>query len=291
MPIRPDFAVLHQNPASYSTWSRKLDHKLRISLRHPALLVGMKGTQPWPEGYMYDPPSSDSSSEDEDKEPPDLASIIRDLAAVVQPSLDALIMTWQLRQERLRADPSEADAPPKPLPHWLFMYGVIYDAESVTIVAHIPYLEVKAKAKVSKKALQYQYYSVVVDTLPIIVPTEEESGEDQTWLVERARLNIALLTLQKHVFRLTSLYDDDVTEPLWPEVFRTVDDRDEWDFRGISERYTLASTRKFDKYEGVFDPIDMTKEEEEEWRLKEAKRKRPGILKWRALVTGDEFGR
>ena len=267
--IIPEFAVMLHNHASFSQWSKKMDRNLEICLKHPALFFCIKGVREWEPQFRWitgQPPQTEFR---------DLNTIKRELAALVQPNLEAMIMTWQLHQESL-----EQDA--RPLPKWLYMYGVIYDAESVTILVHIPRLELDEVTKTKT----YRYDQLVVDTIPVIVPADEESGIDQTWLFERARLCVALFALQKQIFRLAAMCE----QVIWPAAIRRVEERLEWDVRGFSERHTLASTRKYSKYEfNIY--RDPTESEERRWAKEESARVIPVVKKWRDTVEGSSGDR
>lgn len=141
------FASIYHPLASFRVENLERDHLLPISTFHPAFVIGTKGPIRW----AHDPEAAGR--------PTTLDACIDESFRHAKASLDVLYMAWQLKHEQAvlaqafeesgseRAPnvgeessvaPQEPTAAP-PLPPWAFLIGIIYDAQSVIIVAHIPH--------------------------------------------------------------------------------------------------------------------------------------------------------
>jgi len=121
-----DFSLLLNPIGSSGELGSRRDRCLRLSLMHPALVVGVKGPIAWPKSLADPMPSQRLVNEH---------IVLENLAAAVQPSLDTHLLNWLLRCEQILRVTSFSNTP---LPAWFMVLGVIYDAESIVIVAHIP---------------------------------------------------------------------------------------------------------------------------------------------------------
>lgn len=113
---------------------------------------------------------------------------IRDLADHAAPSLDILRATWLIQH---------SDSLCPPLPDHAIIFGLIYDLHKFHLVAHF------LNPKISGYAEDFDYVSILLDTFDF--PSSLDFAE---WSDTRARLVLALLTVQKHVFRLSTLWHD-----------------------------------------------------------------------------------
>ncbi|TFY82636.1 hypothetical protein EWM64_g1379 [Hericium alpestre] len=142
---------------------------LRISLLHPALLVGIKGSAQWgdersyshlhPDGGYDDVAESSSTSSQTAKT---LTDIRQDLSQVVRSSLDSHVLNWLL---------AHTDHSLESLPPWRMVFGIIYDAEYVrvvAVVAHIPYVN----AESTRGPPSLAYLSYLMDEIPYPAPQE-----------------------------------------------------------------------------------------------------------------------
>ncbi|KAJ7226245.1 hypothetical protein B0H12DRAFT_1328706 [Mycena haematopus] len=113
---------------------------------------------------------------------------LKRLAYAAQPHLEALLIAWHRRYPDLPPDSS------------VCIFAVALRGVHVFIVAHIPYLCDSG----------YRYRSVVIDQLPF--PLYKPGANNREGLLARLRLAISLLTIQSHVSRVASLYQ----EVVWP---------------------------------------------------------------------------
>ena len=144
---------------------------------HPAILLTTKGPALlWPEkesrGRQY-----------EEIEHRDLSSILCRLALIAEPSLASLTDSWIQS-----VGPNTTR-----LPACAITIGIIYDAEVVHLVAHIPY---------TAHGRKRQYLSLLFDTIPF---PSVCVGNTRDFVRERYRVALALLSLQQHAFRLVAL--------------------------------------------------------------------------------------
>lgn len=175
-----NFAVI-LTPISPSspTSSQALEH-LPISLAHPALLL-----------YTSSSPADSCRP-----------NAIHEQSRDAELSLAAIIAAWRLRSVQglgLPDSPKDiASEATTELPDWAFLLGVVEDSENIHLIAHIPYLE--------KGSEHFQYASVLFDSLPY--PSQNlEFKDTANFLRRRYQLSLALICLQRHIFRLTLLWE------------------------------------------------------------------------------------
>ncbi|KAF8590686.1 hypothetical protein K439DRAFT_42491 [Ramaria rubella] len=153
-----DFAVVLHLLSSKRELGSCPNAHFRLALLRPALLVGIKGPALWPSAHVHTLPC---------ERPINLKEAIKDLAKVVQPSLDTHLLNWQLRSEQLREDTSHLGSQ---RPVWFMVFGVIYDAEQIVIVAHIPLIDTQDRSIQQPSSIDSSrrpsYISCVVDSIP-----------------------------------------------------------------------------------------------------------------------------
>lgn len=132
----------------------------------------MKGPAPWAESFQ--PPTA-------------LHDVVNALSLHAQSSLQVLRLAWRFRHE----DATSL----APLPNDAIIFGLIYDSREVHLVAHF-------------WASDTDLMSVVVDTLDFPSDVDSDTVDFAAWSENRVRLVLALLTVQRHTFRLASLWDD-----------------------------------------------------------------------------------
>lgn len=184
---RPAFALV-RNPIIPQTMENKIACKdLPVSMDHPALVVGARG-----EGFSNSARPADGSP-------------IELICSSAEQSLDALVQAWQLRhlsQDSLSM--YEVDI----IPAWLFTFGIMCNAHSITILALIPLLDSSNSS--------IRYICKTVDDIPFGAfgtPATEESDTVPSRLMERIQLLTAMTTITKHAFRLCDIFDAPF---LWP---------------------------------------------------------------------------
>lgn len=77
------------------------------------------------------------------------------------------------------------------------LFGLIYDAKEVTIVAHIPFMTSDDT---------YSFASCIVDTIPY-PPVTGSDKVSEPWFLDRLRVGMALMCLQKHAFHMAGLWE------------------------------------------------------------------------------------
>jgi hypothetical protein len=75
--------------------------------------------------------------------------------------------------------------------------------------------------------MTYRYASIVVDSLPFPSKPDKTNG---AWMLDRLRRGMAFLTLQKHAFRLSSLWE----RVAWPGTIEDAEQAMEREVTGIS---------------------------------------------------------
>ncbi|EPS97985.1 hypothetical protein FOMPIDRAFT_1127394, partial [Fomitopsis schrenkii] len=146
----------------------------------PALLLTTKG-----------PASLWAERGDSGQEDAALSSVIRRLALLAEPSLTSLSDSWlRISTDSGAASPGSATTK---LPACAMTIGVIYDANEINLVAHIPYTTHDGKQR---------FLSLLFDTLPF---PSKCVGITRNFVRERYRVALALLSLQQHVLRLVTL--------------------------------------------------------------------------------------
>ncbi|EMD34849.1 hypothetical protein CERSUDRAFT_125378, partial [Gelatoporia subvermispora B] len=203
-PEGADYSVLYTPICPTTRRSRKRMRHLPICRAHPALILCSKGPTAW--RGSTDPPGS-------------LSAILNSMASTATISLDSMTNAWSLRTGQMTGQlqlscpsdiPELAGNSEHALPDWAFLLGIIYDAESIHFVAHIPYIP--------EGKTEYHYLSLLFETLPF--PANDTANCIQDSFRDRYRVALAFLCLQHHIFRLTALWDgviwppDVVQEPL-----------------------------------------------------------------------------
>ncbi|OCH87769.1 hypothetical protein OBBRIDRAFT_889554 [Obba rivulosa] len=190
-----DLAVLYTPIGPSTNVSQERARYLPICQSHPALALCSKGPTKW-------------ENTDDTKGPSDLSDILETMASAATVSLDSMINVWRRRGAHMQAScPSDISDDTggckQDLPDWAFLIGVVYDAEVIHFVAHIPYIP--------EGEAEYQYLSLLFETLPFAANDTSTSSESS--LADRYRVALAFLCLQHHIFRLTSLWDGIVWPP------------------------------------------------------------------------------
>ncbi|KAF9227796.1 hypothetical protein BS17DRAFT_405819 [Gyrodon lividus] len=173
-----DFALVHRQDGRESM--AVADDELLKETARGSLLLGMKGPahpqRPHAPSPRYNPLT--------------LTSILKDIASHAQSQLTYLITLIQTGAARKNTEP---------FPEWLVLFGVVYDTEYVRIIAHMPY---------RKGQHDLGFASYVVDELPFCSFTE--GTVDCQLILERLRIVLALMTLRRHVVRLSKFLFGDV---------------------------------------------------------------------------------
>jgi len=249
MPPDIDFALLMNPIGSSRELGLRRDRCLRLSLMHPALVVGVKGPIAWSKYLADSKPFQRPVSEH---------AAMENLAAAVQPSLDTHLLNWQLRCEQIDrvVSPSGIE-----LPAWFMVLGVIYDAESIVIVAHIPFI-VTPKQIITRQSVdsgpRFSYLSCVVDRIPFS-PVSTEAPLSQAWFRDRFRAAFALVSLQTHAFRLASLWENVV----WPPEISLAEANLEREYRGPTPTPSEETTSSPDWGEPMFREQSLTLSEQQ----------------------------
>jgi len=185
---------------------------------HPALVVGVKGPIAWPKSLADPKPSQRLVNEH---------IVLENLAAAVQPSLDTHLLNWLLHCEQILRVTSFSNTP---LPAWFMVLGVIYDAESIVIVAHIPMIVTPTDTMTPQSVdsgTRFSYLSCIVDRIPF-APASTKASLSQSWFRDRFCAAFALVSLQTHAFRLASLWEGVV----WPPEITLAEADLEREYRG-----------------------------------------------------------
>ncbi|GBE84396.1 hypothetical protein SCP_0603750 [Sparassis crispa] len=276
MPI--DFVLLLHpiGPSTYLGVER--DHFLRISVLHPALVVGIKGPAQW----LTSKTPSDRS--------PRLEDVQYELGRSIHPSLSSHLLNWYLRCEQTEDDSESLESAFRHPPDYLILFGISYDAECIRLIAHIPFVD-----SASEGSPQWSYLSCIVDELPF-GPMPQTTPDLKAWCVERFQVAFALLAMRKHAFRLACLWDD----ILWPTSIRQSEHIHETEYLGPtptpseidgSEWFTVYIPEEDDEED---DEEPAPSEDAEELRLEMeeieemAKASRPIVERWVTDVQVDE---
>lgn len=177
----------------------------KVSLSHPALLVAMKGPAAWPAYCPRVEPPSDPMWLEADEEQR-LQWCLQELALAVQPSLETMVLTHTYKVEGEAEEDHDGAADELPndkylLPDSAFVIGLLFDWENLYIVAHMAVLPPNRN---SPQPIQYR--SVVIDQIPFLRPPDGNS-DDRYCLVGRAKMGLALMACQRHIFRASQVYD------------------------------------------------------------------------------------
>ncbi|OCH87793.1 hypothetical protein OBBRIDRAFT_827520 [Obba rivulosa] len=183
-----DFAVLHTPFGASQSASVRRFRRLPISPVNPALALCVRRSGAWKAHCQQEPR---------------LESVIHCLARTAAHSLPSLHAIWTRRTQcKLNRPeghaPWETNSETGELPPWAVLIGIIYDHEMIHFVAHVP-------CGSNDPAAQPHHLSVHFESLP--VPARGLKDVDQQFLCDRYRAAIALLCLQQHIYRLTSLWD------------------------------------------------------------------------------------
>ena len=270
-----DFALLLNPIGSSRELGLRQDRRLRLALLHPALVVGVKGPTVWPKSLAHPKHL---------RRPMNKNAAIQNLVAAVQPSLDTHLLTWQLRCEQLHRVTPASDIQ---LPAWFMVLGVIYDAESIIIVAHIPFIVTPKDTMTGQSAdygPRFSYLSCVVDCIPFApAPVSAEAPLSQSWFLDRFRAAFALFSLQKHAFRLATLWDS----VLWPQELRLMEASLEREYRGHTPTPSEMTMELPDWGPPLFPerPLSSSEQQDEvDTEIKEtyvhAQEVLPDLLKW-----------
>ncbi|TFY75772.1 hypothetical protein EWM64_g8240 [Hericium alpestre] len=213
----------------------------RLGLLHPAVLIGIKGPAPWnTKGHVS------WNSHDSDAESTTLASVQEELCNATRCSLDSHILNWLQIDENHKL---------QSLPAWLLVFGVIYDAQYLRIVAHIPYLQADSHSQSTSVA----YISCIVDEIPF--PAYEEEP-DMSIGLGRFRAASALLSLKRHAHRLAREWESSMYK--WPESVREVQLELEAEYLTRMWPQLSAVTEDGDSVRVEFSPPWVVKTDEDE---------------------------
>lgn len=163
----------------------------RASIIQPALLIGMKGPSQWPILPSVISPSTPQVSLDQK---------LHDLSQVIQPSLVAHLVNWYLKNKGKLSSP---------LPPWFMLFGILYDADGLVIVAHIPYyVNTSASSTSSSCAQSLAYLSCMVDYIPMVGLTRRTPlSVQQSPILNNVRAALALSTLRGHAYNMTTQWE------------------------------------------------------------------------------------
>lgn len=184
-----------------------------------------------------------------------MGSILQDLALHAQPSVDLMLATLHLRHQQELG--SNGHLGPE-LPDFACIVGLIFDAEAVSIVAHIPVVPQRhSNTPTAPGAMSGpRYISHIVDTLPF--PSRPSPGSTiQEWIVQRLRVATALLTIQRHAHRLSAIWDD----VMLPQNIRDGDDALETESAYMGPCVLRSPSIAVNEYAGPVFEID-----EEAWQ-------------------------
>ncbi|ETW82347.1 hypothetical protein HETIRDRAFT_418191 [Heterobasidion irregulare TC 32-1] len=188
---------------SYNPFPSSID-LMKATLLEPALLVGMKGPSPWPSHISSHPVSSTIP-------PTSMDLKVRDLSQVIQPSLDTHLLNWCLRcEQNVQAKVPLPFVSSSSLPPCFMIFGILYDADGLVIVAHIPYPAASpAMATTSDCTLSYAYLSCIVDRIPMTGADRPSSldASTESLILANFRAALALSSLQRHAFMMLTLWE------------------------------------------------------------------------------------
>ena len=193
-----EFAVVYEK---FQNSDQSISPRYRedpVTITRPALLVCIKGSRPWvPHGSLRNSTF---------KRPYDVD--VARLRMAAQPHLLALLAAWRARQSAGRI---------RHLPPWVCLFGIIYDSTIVHFFSFFPFLAESA-APASNFNTQWQYHCRLMDSIPVLMTTADQH-QHQTADQLRLRLALACWSIQRHLFRLTSLFD----EVRWPSLVQNAD--------------------------------------------------------------------
>ncbi|THH15532.1 hypothetical protein EW146_g4955 [Bondarzewia mesenterica] len=280
-PSSGDFALLLNPIASYPPKCRDM----KASILHPALLLGMKGPAPWPPfPVSISQPASSFDC---------LSRKLRDLSQLTQPNLMTHILNWHLRCKHVTRWPGSPSLPPYDcLPAWFMQFGILYDAEYLTIIAHVPFLPAlplsQTKRPVASNSIspRFSYLSCVVDRIPLagVARSELVSTNMEPPILSNFRAALALFSLQKHAFMMAALWEGVTWPVLTAEALA--------ESNSVAPSRTTSSTRSGDGDSFDFDdvPLNMLgleddREERIELDRQRAEEVHSMILQWLDSVS------
>ena len=193
-----EFAVVYERFQNSDQSTSPLYREDPVTITRPALLLCIKGSHPWvPHGSRRNPAFKRPSDVD-----------VAKLRIAAQPHLLALLAAWRARQPAGQI---------RHLPPWVCLFGIIYDSTMVHFFSFFPFLADSA-APASDLNVQWQYHCRLADSIPVSVTT---AGHDQNQTAAQLRLRLALAcwSIQRHLFRLTTLFD----EVRWPTLVQKAD--------------------------------------------------------------------
>ena len=139
--------------------------------------------------------------------------------------------------------------------------GVIYDAESIVIVAHIPFI-VTLKETMTQISVdsgpRFSYLSCVVDCIPF-APASTKAPLSQSWFRDRFRAAFALVSLQTQAFRLAALWESVV----WPAELSLAEADLEREYRGPTPTPSAQTMELPDWGEPLFPEWHLTPSEQQ----------------------------
>ncbi|TFY72613.1 hypothetical protein EVG20_g393 [Dentipellis fragilis] len=163
-----------------------------VTIAHPALLVGAKGPARWtPASWLVE----NLAYSGQTAQPRTLGNVMEELSDAVHSSLTAHLLNTKFRN--IETPLSESHSL-QVLPQHLIIFGVVFDAEHLYIVAHFP------RRSISQDRVD-KYISVIVDKLPFSASFAGPTYIDDA--VGRLRVAMALLVLRKHASQLAKLWE------------------------------------------------------------------------------------
>ncbi|KAI0316395.1 hypothetical protein OF83DRAFT_255838 [Amylostereum chailletii] len=171
------------------------DSAQTVDLLHPALVVGV------PRSHREELPTVPPVSHD-----------LKRLQHLIWPNLIAHVLNWITRSDPKDDAPTGASLRRRQgttsFPPWFMIFGLCYDYHSITIVAHIPFLETECQCEGHEDGSAHiSCLSCVVDTIPF--PGLAGSSHASTDLPFMCNMKAALLlyAVQRQAFRMASLWD------------------------------------------------------------------------------------
>ncbi|KIY66459.1 hypothetical protein CYLTODRAFT_491469 [Cylindrobasidium torrendii FP15055 ss-10] len=152
------------------------------TLTHPALLIAIDAR-------------SFSSYDDESSRMNDIS---RCLAMHAEPNLHALREAWCIFH-----NVTDGSAPVPPLPEYAIVYGIAYDSEKVDLFAHF-WSSSPDSPRMHDEAAEM--VSLHIDRFTFSTDGMSENLRERS--LGRLRLGVALLTIQKQLYRLASLWEE-----------------------------------------------------------------------------------
>ncbi|KAI0316397.1 hypothetical protein OF83DRAFT_1127183 [Amylostereum chailletii] len=164
-----------------------------VNFHHPALVVGIPGP------CSEEPPVAAPAAQGLER--------LRDL---VQPNLIAHALHWILHPDQSDGPLSGATSPPgATFPPWFMLFGLSYDDKSITLVAHIPFLESKCQCEGREDGPAHiSSLSCVVDSVPFPGLSGSSHASSEIPFVDNMKVALLLYAVQRQAFRMALLWDD-----------------------------------------------------------------------------------